>query len=191
MCTARLLAGAWGWCAAQSASNAPRWRFGLVCSTKRQQCSSLALRVGVQSGPPQLQSRRARCDAAVDTIRCQVRRLIIHPKPPPFALHLAKVFGLDQQHVHAVVSVAGVLIDEATRVAQGNTGGHRQKQHCAICSCPASPRCWQLPLAPASPLRKIWEESFEFIGKADFNLETNFDDYAGKKRTARGTRSVG
>src|SRR5262249_28607615 len=50
-------------------------------------------------------------DAAVDTFRSQVRRLIREPDTLPFIFDLTQIFGGVEQFVHPTIRVAGVNIE--------------------------------------------------------------------------------
>src|SRR5207245_63294 len=51
----------------------------------------------------------SRPNAAVDPLIRQVRRLVVHPEPPPLALDLPQILRLVQEHVGPVVGIVRIL----------------------------------------------------------------------------------
>src|SRR5207253_7313738 len=74
-------------------------------------------------------SAGSRSDAAVNSVRRHVRRLVVHPDPPPILARLPQVFGLIDQHIHALLRIARVLIENAPAIGEAHyPQARKQKQ---------------------------------------------------------------
>ncbi len=69
----------------------------------------------------------------------QMRRLIVHPEAPPFIMHLTEVFRVDQQLFNAHEGIAGILIDDAPSIAEGECQGQDDPQASLHDSAPSEP----------------------------------------------------
>ena len=78
------------------------------------------------------ESTRSACsrrNTAVDARRRQVRGLVVHPNSSPVLARLTQVFGLIDQHVHALIGIAWILVKNAPGVGQTESRqpGHEEQ----------------------------------------------------------------
>lgn len=98
-----------------------------------------------------------------------MRRLIVHPEPPPILTRLPQIFRLIDQHIHALMRIAGILIENATGVgdaARCQTDAKKQSPHdpaplpSAVASEPPDP-----PSSPLEPMEHRDAEAPDSTGR--------------------------